>query len=247
MSQNQKPQKKLNKRIILKLSGEAFKQQDQLFSADFATNLINQLKIVIAKGYEVIIVLGGGNICRSRQFLPFKSDNYVSLDYAGMLATVINTIALKEVFRKQNLKVPALSMVNIDVQIIDYFNVKLANKLLKTHKILIVGGGIGVPSFTTDTAASVLADQLHASQILLGKKDVDGVFDKDPQQFKNAKRYQHISYQNLIAQKLQVFDLTAASFNLDKAVELLVFNISQPNAICNVLDQKGKFTVINNE
>ncbi len=242
-----KPQKKLNKRIILKLSGEAFKQNDQLFAADFAQSLIRQLKTVINNGYEIIIVLGGGNICRSRLFLPFKSENYVSLDYAGMLATVINTIALKEVFRHENLKVPVLSMINLDVQIIDYFNVKLANKLLQKHKILIVGGGIGVPSFTTDTAASVLADQLHASQILLGKKNVDGVFDKDPQQFKNAKRYQHITYQNLIAQKLKVFDLTAASFNLDKSVELLVFNLSQPNAICDVLNRKGKFTVISNE
>lgn len=235
------------KRLVLKLSGEAFKADDGIFSAPFAANLIKQFQTVILHGYELIIVLGGGNICRSQTLLPFKLKNYTNLDYAGMLATVINTLALKELAaQKYALKIPALSMVKIDEQVIGYYNPKLAETLLKKHKILIVCGGIGVPCFTTDTAASVLANQLQARQILLGKKDVDGVFDKDPIKFANAKMYKHITFQNLILQRLEIFDLTAASFNINKEVELLVFNLSKSDAIVNVLNRKGNFTLINN-
>ncbi len=235
------------KRIVLKLSGEAFKAPDGIFSAPFAANLIRQFQTVVQHGYEVIIVLGGGNICRSQTLLPFKLKNYTNLDYAGMLATVINTLALKALaWENYGLKMPALSMVKIDEQVIGYYNPKLAETLLNQHKLLIVCGGIGVPCFTTDTAASVLANQLQAKQILLGKKDVDGVFDKDPLKFSNAKMYKHITFQTLILKRLQIFDLTAASFNIDKEIELLVFNLSKADAIVNVLQRKGNFTVINN-
>ena len=233
-------------RIVLKFSGEVFKRENQLFYMPFANGLITQLQELVRQNKQIIIILGGGNICRGKDFRIFPSKSLANLNYAGMLATVINALFFREMCRKSGLKVGVLSLLQVDQQIVTSYTDARAQQLLRKHQVLIVCGGTGMPYFTTDTAASLLAHRLQASLILMGKKNVSGVYDQDPQIAKHAKRYRQLTYQTLIQKKLTVFDLTAATFNLDKTVTTLVFDLSQPNAILKVLTGQGDYTIISN-
>ena len=236
-----------SQRIVVKLSGAAFKAPNGVFAVPFATRILKQLQTIVARGYEVIVIIGGGNIFRPRTLFPFPLPNYTNLNYAGMLATVLNAFFLQELATAElQFILPLLSLLKLDQQLVNTYNLTRAEALLSKHRILLICGGTGVPFFTTDTAAAVVAKQLNATCILLGKQGVDGVYNKDPHQFASAKMYTHLTFQQLIVEKLQVFDLTAASFHLDHKIEMRVFNIAKPNALINVLEKKGRFTTVNN-
>ncbi len=216
------------KRLLLKISGEIFNQPASLNS------IIRQLIKLHKQQTYVAIVLGGGNIIRGRDSRLFEQFN---ADRAGMIATVINGIYLTDSLSRE-LPVQHFSAFPVG-NFVDLYSIEKAHSALNQGKILILSGGTGNPFFSTDSAAALRAIELKMEIILKGT-DVPGVFSGDPKKDPNAKFYPRLSYQQALEQGLKVMDLTAFTLCQQYRIPIIVFDITQPNAILNIL--KGKKT-----
>lgn len=221
------------KRILLKLSGEAL-MGEQHFGID--KNSIDvyarEIAEVAAMGVEVAIVIGGGNIFRGIQAEEGGMDR-VQGDYMGMLATVINAMALQEALERVGAKTRVQSAVEIN-KVCEPYVRRRATRHLEKGRIVIFGGGTGNPFFTTDTAASLRAIEIGADVVIKGTR-VDGVFTADPEKDKNAKLYETVSFAEVLMNRLSVMDMTAFTLCQENKLPIIVFNINKPGNLKRVV------------
>ena len=230
------------KRILLKLSGEVL-AGDKNTGIDFnrVLELANEIKDVCELGVEIGIVVGGGNFWRGR------SNEYMdraTSDYIGMLGTTMNALALGDAFKQLDVPVRVQTAVEMR-QIAEFYIKDRAIRHLEKVRVVVFGCGTGSPFFSTDTAASLRAAEINADVVCKATK-VDGVYDKDPQKFKNAKKYDEISYLDVINKGLRVMDTTAISLCMEEDIPIIVFDINKKGNLLKVLQNQGEYTVIHN-
>ncbi|MCR4855355.1 MAG: UMP kinase [Erysipelotrichaceae bacterium] len=216
------------KRILLKLSGEALSAPDFPFSTDVLEKIALQVKEIREMGVDVGIVIGGGNICRGRIFEKLGFDR-VKADYAGMLATVINAVMFSAELNKVG--VDSVAMSAIKAQNVMDFDVEEANRLMNEGKVLVFGGGYGLPYYSTDTGSAQRALDIHADVIMMAKMGVDGVYDSDPDDNPDAKRFDELTFNDILTLDLKVIDASAAQLCNDGKVEAFVFNMEEEGNI----------------
>jgi uridylate kinase len=217
------------KRILLKLSGEAFLGERKYgIDPQFLKNIALELSAVNAHNIQVAIVIGGGNIFRGFSAAE-NGMNRVTADYMGMLATIMNALALQDALEVVGVHSRVQTSFEIR-EVAEPFILRRAIRHLEKNRIVIFAGGTGNPYFTTDTAAVLRAIEIGADAILKATK-VDGVFDKDPSQYPDAKMFKSISYMDVLQKDLRVMDSTAITLSKDNNLPLLVFNLNKPGNI----------------
>jgi uridylate kinase len=230
------------KRVLLKLSGESLKGDREFgISEDVITEIASQIKEIHELGVQVAIVSGGGNFFRGVRSNTLGIDR-VSADYMGMLATVINGIALRDVLEKQGLHARLISALEIKA-VAEPFIRRRAVSHLEKGRIVVFSSGTGNPFFTTDTAAALRAIEIKAD-ILLKATMVEGVYSDDPKKVKDTVRFDHISYQDVLAKELKVLDHTAVTLCKDNNLPIKIFDITKPgNIVKSILDKEIGTTV----
>lgn len=229
-------------RVILKLSGEALSDDKNIISSNKMQLVSQEIKALVDEGYEVGIVCGGGNMWRGRSSDP-RMNRTIS-DNIGMLATMMNSLALEDNLQQIGLKAVTLSAI-IAPQVTDNFKQELAISYFEQGYVVIFAGGTGNPYFSTDTCAALRASQVNAKIILMAKNGTDGVYDDDPAVNKDAKKYAKLSYDELIDKKLGVMDLTAASLCKDNDITTIVFDMNVKGNIHKVMLNKKIGTIVN--
>ncbi|MGN0313526.1 MAG: UMP kinase [Fusicatenibacter sp.] len=217
------------KRVLLKLSGEALAGDKKTgFDEPTVTRVAKQVKTLVEEGVEVGIVIGGGNFWRGR-----SSENIdrTKADQIGMLATVMNCIYVSEIFRSQGMMTSVLTPFPCG-EFTKTFSKDRANKYFTHHMVVFFAGGTGHPYFSTDTATVLRAIEIEADCILLAKA-VDGVYDSDPKDNPNAKKYSEVSIDEVIEKKLKVVDLTASILCMENKMPMTVFGLNEENSIVN--------------
>ena len=215
------------KRVLLKLSGEALKNssKDGIIDFDFVAKVAKQIKRCTDEGVSFGIVIGGGNIWRGAG----KSIDRTRADHMGMLATVINSLAVQTVLEEEG--VPARTMTALQMnQITEPYIRNKAVRHLEKGRVVIFGCGTGNPFFSTDSAASLRAAELNAD-ILLKATMVDGIYDKDPKKFPDAVKYDVITHHDILVNKLQVMDSAAAAICTENNIPIIVFDLNRPDNI----------------
>ena len=235
----------MSRRVLIKLSGEGLSNKANNLSIDpkIVKNLVLQIKEIVKNGTQVAIVIGGGNFWRGA---PAEKNGIsrVRADYIGMLATIMNGLALQSGFELENVPVEIQSAIQMDEKVARNYVTEKAISFLEKGRVVIFAGGTGRPYFTTDTTAALVASEIKADQILMGKNGVDGVYDKDPKTNSDAKKFKTITYDQVLAKGLTVMDSTAASMAKDNSIELLVFDINQDNALIKAIDNNIEMTKV---
>jgi uridylate kinase len=232
------------KRILLKLSGEAL-MGSKGFGIDHAVmdNVARQIKKVI-DFTQIAIVVGGGNFWRGTGE-EAKGMDRATADYAGMLATIINALALQDALESHDLICRTQSAINIQAIAEPYIR-RRAIRHLEKGRVVIFAGGTGNPYMTTDTAAALRAIEIDASLLLVAKNKVDGVYDDDPIRNPNARRFSRLSHQKAIELNLRVMDMTAFSLCRENNLPLIVFDLQQKNSIVRAVKGERIGTIIYN-
>lgn len=229
-------------RVLLKLSGEALSSSENAFDPKVLAKLAEELKEVHDSGVDLAIVVGGGNFIRGKIVEQMGIDR-VQADYMGMLGTVINAIAVQNSL--EQIGVPTRVQTAIEMQkVAEPFIVRRAVRHLEKGRVVIFGAGTGSPYFSTDTTAALRASEIKADVILMAKNGVDGVYDSDPKKNPDAKKYEKLTYMDLLNQGLQVMDSTATSMCMDNDIDLIVFNMNERGNILKAVQGKGNGTVI---
>jgi uridylate kinase len=231
------------KRILIKLSGEAL-MGDQSFgiSPDTLKYVADEVKSVHDKGVQVAIVVGGGNIFRGIAASSYGMDR-TSADHMGMLATVINSIALQDALETSGMHTRVMTAISMH-EMAEPYILRRAIRHLEKERVVIFGAGTGNPYFTTDTAAVLRAMEIHA-EILLKATKVDGIYDSDPEKNKDAKLLKRVTYREALEQQLRIMDLTAISLAMDNQLPLSVFSLKGKGNIEAVVLGKDVGTRIN--
>lgn len=230
------------KRILLKLSGEAL-MGSQSYGLDVKVidSISKEIKAVHDLGVEVAIVIGGGNIFRGIAASANGMDR-ATADYMGMLATVINALALQDALEKKRVYTRVMSAIEMKELAEPYIR-RRAVRHLEKGRVIIFAAGTGNPYFTTDTAASLRAMEIHADVILKGTK-VDGVYDRDPVKDKGAKKYDELTYIDVLKKGLKVMDATAISLCMDNKLPIIVFNLKTKGNIEKIVKGANSGTII---
>ena len=217
------------KRILLKLSGEAL-MGEQTYGIDpaVATQIAKDIAEIQGMGVETAIVIGGGNIFRGVAASARGMDR-ATADYMGMLATVINALALQDALEQQNVVTRVVTAIEMRA-VAEPFIRRRAIRHLEKGRVIVFGAGTGNPYFSTDTAAALRAMEIKADVIMKGTK-VDGIYDADPMVKTDAVRFDRISYQQVLEQRLKVMDSTAISLCMDNRLPIVVFNLRTPGNI----------------
>ena len=219
------------KRVLLKLSGEALKEEsDAILSANALSNMANMVKQIHDNGLQVCIVIGAGNIWRGKIAKDAGMDQYEA-DYMGMMGTVINAVALAARLKAIGVASLVTSAIGPVPEVNVPYSVEVADKAMNEGKVVFLSGGTGKPYCSTDTAAAMRAVELNVDAILMGKNGVEGVYDKDPRVDASAKFYPVITYQEMIKQNLQIMDQTALELIKDKDIKVRVFRMDAANFI----------------
>jgi len=234
----------MTKRVLLKLSGESFADSDTNFgiSPSILTNIANQISKANAEGIEIAVVVGGGNFFRGVQESA-KGMAQANADYMGMLATVINAVALKDALDRNGTQTRVQSAITMTAVAEPYIRLR-AIRHLEKGRIVIFAAGTGNPYFTTDTAASLRANEIEAD-IVLKSTRVEGVYSSDPEVDKSAELFVNISYTDVVEKKLGVMDLTAITLCEENEMPIRVFDGTKDNNIYDVLTGKDLGTLIN--
>lgn len=218
------------KRIVLKLSGEAMAGgQGFGLSPEIIKSVASQVKEVVELGVEVAVVVGGGNIWRGKVGSEMGMDR-ATADYMGMLATVMNSLALQDSLEKQGVETRVLSSIEMR-QVAEPYIRRRAIRHLEKKRVVIFAAGTGNPYFSTDTTAALRAAEIEADVILMAKNNVDGVYSADPKTDSTAVKYEELSYFDVIQQGLQVMDSTASTLCMDNDIPLVVFSIMEKGNI----------------
>tara|TARA_B100000795_G_scaffold218843_1_gene173024 strand:+ start:1666 stop:2385 length:720 start_codon:yes stop_codon:yes gene_type:complete len=233
------------KRILLKLSGEALMGNDSFgVNPDTITKIVKEIEVAISIGTELAIVIGGGNIFRGVALGAAGMDR-ATADYMGMLATVMNALALQDAMKHAGINSRVQSAINID-QIVEPYIRGKAIKYLEDKKIVIFAAGTGNPFFTTDTAAALRAMEINAD-IMIKATKVDGIFSDDPEKNPEAKMFKAITFDEAIIKNLKVMDATAFTLCRDQKLPIAVFNIFKKDALKNLLlgNEEGTLVTMN--
>jgi uridylate kinase len=218
------------KRVLLKLSGEAFSGK-----AEYGINpltlamIVKQVKLVAEMGVEVGIVVGGGNIWRGAEAEREGMDR-VTADYAGMLATVINALALQDTLERDGVATRVQSAINIQ-QVAEPYIRRRAIRHLEKGRVVIFAGGTGNPYMTTDTASALRAIEIEAEVLLMTKNNVDGIYSADPSKDRTAKKFDRLTHLEALNMRLEVMDATALSLCLENQLPIIVFDLLAPHSI----------------
>lgn len=226
------------KRVLLKLSGEALGCP---YDINILDSISKQIKKLVEEGIEVGVVIGGGNICRGKTFEKLGLDRKEA-DYIGMEATIMNAQMLTAALIKNGVSAKTLSTVKVQ-RVLDYSKEK-ALSLLKKKVVCVFGGGTGKPFFSTDTGSALRAKDINADVILMAKNGVDGVYSDDPDTNPNATRYNEMTFNDIIINKLGVIDLKAAEICKKNHIEAFVFDMAVKNNIVKAAKGKAIGTVI---
>lgn len=218
------------KRIVLKLSGEALAgKQGFGLSPEVIRSVAVQVKEVLDLGVEVSVVVGGGNIWRGKVGSEMGMDR-TTADYMGMLATVMNALALQDAIEKLGAESRVMSSIDMR-QVAEPYIRRKAIRHLEKRRVVIFAAGTGNPYFSTDTTAALRAAEIEADVILMGKNNVDGVYSADPMVDKTAVKYDNLTYLEVISKSLQVMDATASTLCMDNDIPLVVFSIMEEGNI----------------
>ena len=230
------------KRVLLKISGEALAGEKH-FGLDFDVigNVCDVVKQCVDMGVEVGIVVGGGNFWRGVKNGTGKMER-TRADHMGMLATVMNCLAVADVLEQKGVPVRVQTAIEMRAIAEQYIRLRAVHQLEK-GSVVIFGCGTGNPYFSTDTAAVLRAAEINADVILLAK-NVDGVYDSDPMQNPNAKKYDQISYDDVLAQHLSVMDSTATSLSMDNKIPVLLFALEDPQNIIRAICGENVGTIV---
>jgi len=233
------------KRILLKLSGEAL-MGDDAYGINRVTinNIATQIKDVVDLGVQVAVVIGGGNIFRGVAPAAAGMDR-ATADYMGMLATVMNAMALQDAMKNIDLNARVQSALNIEQVAEPYIRGK-AIRYLEEGRVVIFGAGTGNPFFTTDTAAALRGMEMNAEIVLKATK-VDGIYTDDPKKNKDAKRYETVTFDEAIQKNLKVMDATALTLCRDQNLPICVFSIFKPNGLMRVIMGENEGTKVVNQ
>ena len=233
------------RRILLKVSGEVL-MGEQSFGIDLATldAVAADIAEVARQGVELCLVIGGGNIFRGLS-MAGKGMERASADNMGMLATVMNALALQSALEKVGVHTRVQSAIPMDAICEPYIR-RRAQRHLEKGRVVIFAAGLGAPFFTTDTAAALRAAEMGADALLKGTS-VDGVYTADPKKDPAAKRYERLSYLEVLAQDLKVMDASAIALMRDNAIPIVVFSIRERGSLRRVLQGEGVFTTIAND
>jgi uridylate kinase len=230
------------RRILLKLSGEALMGPDSFgYHAETLAGFVGQIREVAAAGVQVGIVVGGGNLFRGATG-ALSGMNRATADSMGMLATVMNALALKDALQQAGVDARVQTAVNI-AHVGDDFDRDAAVRHLEAGRVVIFGGGTGNPFFTTDTAAALRAAEIGADLMLKATK-VDGVYTADPKKDARASRYQTLSFDEAIAKNLGVLDTAAFALCREQKLTLVVFNVFKPGALKRVVMGEDEGTLV---
>jgi uridylate kinase len=230
------------KRILLKLSGEAL-MGDDAYGINHATisRMVREVRQVTDRGVQVAVVIGGGNIFRGVAGGAVGMDR-ATADYMGMLATVMNSLALADAMRLEGVTARVMSAINIEQVVEPYVRPK-ALQYMEEGKVVVFAAGTGNPFFTTDTAAALRGAEVGA-QVVLKATKVDGVYTADPAKDPDAQRYESISFDEAISRNLQVMDATAFALCRDQKLPIKVFSIFKPGALLRVVMGENEGTLV---
>lgn len=230
------------KRVMLKISGEAL-MSDQGFGLHPPTvqRIAREIEAVHALGVEICMVIGGGNIFRGLQGSAEGMER-TTADYMGMLATVMNALAMQSALEDLGVFTRVISAIPMD-QVCEPYIRRRAVRHLEKSRVCIFAAGTGNPYFTTDTAATLRANEMACEAIFKGTK-VDGVYDKDPEKFSDARRFDTVSYDEVLAQHLGVMDASAIALARDNDLPIFVFSLDEPGGFRGILAGEGTYTKV---
>ena len=233
------------KRVLLKLSGEVL-MGDQQFGIDpaFVMELAREVKAAQAGGLEICLVIGGGNIFRGMAGAAQGMDR-AQADYMGMLATVMNALAMQSALEQLGVQTRVQSAVQMD-QVCEPVIRRRAERHLEKGRIVIFAAGVGAPYFTTDSGAALRAAEMNCDALLKGTS-VDGVYDSDPKKNAEAKRFDTVTYGKVLADDLKVMDASAVALCRDNNIPIVVFSIREKGNLARVLSGQGVQTIVTNE
>lgn len=220
------------RRVLLKLSGEALagdKKGGEPIAPDVLDYFAQEIARLKKHGVEVAVVLGGGNIWRGNRAIARGMDAAQS-HYMGMLATIINALALQDALERTGIFTRAMTAIQMN-EVAEPYIRRRATRHLEKGRVIILAAGTGNPYFTTDSAAALRAAEIHADIILMAKNGVDGVYSADPKSDPNATRFDHITYMDALSRGLAVMDSTALTFCMDNNIPIIVFDPMQPGNI----------------
>lgn len=229
-------------RVLIKVSGEAL-MGDKGYGQDLATiqRISADIKQVAAMGVQVCVVVGGGNIFRGISGAAQGMERS-SADYMGMLATILNALAIQNILEQMAVDTRVMSAIEMN-QVCEPYIRRRAIRHLEHGRVVIFAGGIGSPYFTTDTTAALRASEMGCDALLKGTQ-VDGVYDADPKKNSNAKRYEALTYHDVLAKDLKVMDAAAISLARENQIPILVFSIHDAGSFAQVISGAGRCTVI---
>ncbi len=231
-----------HRRILLKMSGEVL-MGSSAFGIDMATldALAGDIAEAVAEGYELCLVVGGGNIFRGVS-MAGKGMERASADYMGMLATVMNALAVQSALERRGVNTRVQSAIPMDAVCEPYIR-RRALRHLEKGRVVIFAAGLGAPFFTTDTPAALRAVEMGCGALLKGTS-VDGVYTADPKTDPTARRYERLGYQEVLSKNLRIMDTSAISLARDNNLPILVFSIREPGNLLKVLRGEGVYTAI---
>ena len=219
------------KRVLLKLSGEALKENsDAILSGEALKNMAEMIKKIHEAGIQICVVIGAGNIWRGKVAKDAGMDQFEA-DYMGMMGTVINAVALGAKLKLLGVESLVTSAIGPVPEVNVPYSAEVADKAMNEGKVVFLSGGTGKPYCTTDTAAAMRAVELNVDAILMGKNGVEGVYDKDPRANKDAKFFPVITFEEMLKQNLQIMDISAIQLIKDKDIQVRVFRMDAANFI----------------
>jgi len=232
-------------RILLKLSGEALMGPEQFgIDPETVARLAGEIKAAAADGHAICLVVGGGNIFRGLAGAA-KGFDRASADYMGMLATVMNALAMQNALEKIGVDTRVQSAIPMATVSEPYIR-RRAVRHMEKGRVVIFAAGTGNPYFTTDTAAALRAAEMGCDALFKGTS-VDGVYDADPKEKKDAKRYETVTFDRVLSDNLKVMDATAVALCRDNRIPIVVFNVREPGNFARVLGGGGTATIVQNE
>jgi uridylate kinase len=229
-------------RIMLKISGEALMGPQQFgLHPPTVERIAAEVRGLHGLGVEICMVIGGGNIFRGLQGSAQGMER-TTADYMGMLATVMNALAMQSALEEQAVFTRVVSAIPMD-QICEPYIRRRAVRHLEKGRVVIFAAGTGNPYFTTDTAATLRANEMACEAIFKGTQ-VDGIYDSDPKKNSDAKRYERVSYDTVLQKHLKVMDASAIALARDNGLPIIVFSLDEPNGLAGVVEGRGKFTIV---
>lgn len=231
------------KRVLLKISGEAL-MGDQGFGLHPPTveKIAAEIKTVHDMGVEICMVIGGGNIFRGLQGSAQGMER-TTADYMGMLATVMNALAMQGALEALGIHTRVISAITMN-EVAEPYIRRRAVRHLEKKRVCIFAAGTGNPYFTTDTASALRANEMACEAIFMGKNGVDGIYDKDPAQHDDATRYDRVTYDEVLAKRLKVMDASAIALARDNNLPIVVFSLDEPGGFQGILAGKGTYTLV---